>query len=116
MRNPSRLSRAIEEVLTLPVAVPGLAIALALILVYGGTPLRTSWAFILVGHVLFTLPFMIRTVVASLQAIDARALEAGAASLGAGPWRRFADVIVPNARGGILAGALMVVHPLDRGV
>ena len=109
VRNPSRLSRAIEEVLTLPVAVPGLAIALALILVYGGTPLRASWLFILVGHVLFTLPFMIRAVVASLQAIDARTLEAGAASLGAGPWRRFFDVIVPNARDGILAGALMVV-------
>jgi putative spermidine/putrescine transport system permease protein len=109
VRNPSRLSRVVEEVLTLPVAVPGLAIALALILVYGGTPLRSSWAFILVGHVLFTLPFMTRAVMATLQAIDARTLEAGAASLGAGPWRRFFDVIVPNARGGILAGALMVV-------
>src|SRR5262249_35835712 len=30
-------------------------------------------------------------------------------SLGATPWRRFRDVIVPNARGGILAGSLMVV-------
>ena len=109
VRTPSRLGRAAEEVLTLPVAVPGLAIALALILVYGGTPLRTSWAFILVGHVLFTLPFMVRAVMATLQAIDARTLEAGAASLGAGPWRRFADVIVPNARPGVLAGSLMVV-------
>ena len=116
VRHPSRLTRAIEEVLTLPVAVPGLAIALALILVYGGTPLRASWLFILVGHVLFTLPFMMRAVVASLQAIDARTLEDGAASLGAGPWRRFADVIVPNARAGILAGALMVVTLSHRGV
>jgi len=36
-------------------------------------------------------------------------LDESAASLGAGPWRRFRDVIVPNARPGILAGALAVV-------
>lgn len=110
VRNPSRTSRAVEELLTLPIAVPGLAIALALILVWGGAgDLRTSWAFILIGHVLFTLPFMVRAAAANLQAIDARTLEEGAASLGAGPWRRFLEVIVPNARPGILAGALMVV-------
>src|SRR3974390_3772267 len=31
-----RLSRAIEEIITLPLAIPGLAIALALLLTYGG--------------------------------------------------------------------------------
>lgn len=109
VKSPSRLARLFEELITLPVAVPGIALALALILVYGGTSVRTSWLFILIGHVLFTLPFMVRAVVANLSAIDARALEEGAASLGAGPMRRFLDVIVPNARPGILAGSLMVV-------
>ena len=53
-------SRALEEMLVLPVAVPGLATALALIVTYGSlSGFRTSWAFILVGHVLFTLPFMV---------------------------------------------------------
>ncbi len=109
-RRPSRLSRLIEEIITLPVAIPGLAVALALILTYGGlTGFRTSWLFILVGHVLYTLPFMVRSVMAVLASIDARTLEEGAASLGAGPFRRFATVIVPNALPGILAGSLMVV-------
>ena len=49
----------------MPVAVPGLATALALIITYGELRgFRTSWAFILVGHVLFTLPFMVRSVLA----------------------------------------------------
>lgn len=110
IRHPSRLGRIFEEFITLPVAVPGLAIALALITVYGNfREFRTSWLFILVGHVLYTLPFMLRSVMAVLQAIDARTLEEGAASLGAGPLRRFVDVIIPNARPGILAGSLMVV-------
>ncbi|MFL9500797.1 ABC transporter permease [Rhodopseudomonas palustris] len=103
-------SRLIEEVITLPLAIPGLAIALALLLTYGGFgEFRRSWLFILVGHVVFTMPFMVRSVMAVLATIDIRTLDEGAASLGASPARRFVDVIVPNAMPGILAGALMVV-------
>lgn len=109
-RHPSRLSRMVEEIITLPVAIPGLAIALALLIAYGGfRDFRTSWYFILVGHVLYTLPFMVRSVMAVLAAIDARTLEEGAASLGASPWQRFRDIIIPNIGPGILAGSLMVV-------
>jgi len=105
-----RWTRLIEELLVLPVAVPGLATALALILLYGGfRDFRTSWLFILVGHVLFTLPFMVRSVLAVLSSIDLRTLEEGAASLGAGFMRRFFGIVLPNCRSGILAGALMVV-------
>jgi putative spermidine/putrescine transport system permease protein len=105
-----KLSRVIEEVITLPLAIPGLAIALALLLTYGGlSDFRRSWLFILVGHVIFTMPFMVRSVMAIFATVDIRTLDEGAASLGASPWRRFRDVIVPNAVPGILAGSLMVV-------
>src|SRR3546814_2650052 len=94
--------------MVMPVAIPGLVTALALIVAYGGlSGFRTSWAFILVGHVLFTLPFMVRSVLAVLSAIDLQTLEEGAASLGAGFWTRFFTVVLPNCRTGILAGALM---------
>jgi putative spermidine/putrescine transport system permease protein len=105
-----RLARTIEEIITLPLAVPGLAIALALLLTYGGfSDFRRSWMFIVAGHVVFTLPFMVRSVMAVFAAIDVKTLDESASSLGAPPWRRFLDVIVPNASPGILAGALMVV-------
>jgi putative spermidine/putrescine transport system permease protein len=105
-----KLSRIIEELITLPLAIPGLAIALALLLTYGGlSDFRRSWLFILVGHVIFTMPFMVRSVMAIFATVDIKTLDEGAASLGASPWRRFADVIVPNAVPGILAGSLMVV-------
>jgi putative spermidine/putrescine transport system permease protein len=105
-----KLSRLIEEVITLPLALPGLAIALALLLTYSGfSDFRRSWLFILTGHVVFTLPFMVRSVMAVLAAIDVKTLDESASSLGAPPWRRFQDVIVPNAKPGILAGSLMVV-------
>ena len=109
-RRPGRVTRLFEELLVLPVAVPGLATALALILFYGEwRGFRASWLFILVGHVLFTLPFMVRSVLAVMAAIDLATLEEAAASLGAGFASRFFGVVVPNARHGILAGALMVL-------
>ena len=109
-RAQSRWTRWIEELLTLPIAVPGLATALALILLYGQwRDFRASWLFILVGHVLFTLPFMVRSVLAVMLAVDLRTLEEAAASLGASFRERFLGVILPNVRPGIVAGSLMVV-------
>ena len=109
-RRQNRYTRWIEELMVLPVAVPGLATALALILLYGQfSGFRISWTFILVGHVLFTLPFMVRSVLAVMGAIDLKTLEDAAASLGATFTQRFFHVILPNCRQGILAGALMVV-------
>ena len=109
-RAQSRWTRWIEELLTLPIAVPGLATALALIILYGGwREFRASWGFILVGHVLFTLPFMVRSVLAVMLAVDLKTLEEAAASLGASFKQRFMTVVLPNVRPGILAGSLMVV-------
>ena len=109
-RHGNRGTRLLEELLVLPVAVPGLATALALILTYGGwQALRTSWLFILIGHVLFTLPFMTRACLAVLSAIDLSVLEEAAATLGAGFAERFRTVVVPTALPGIVAGALSVL-------
>jgi len=109
-RNPGRTSRILEEFVSLPLAVPGLALALALLQLYGTMKgFRASPMFILVGHILYTLPFMIRSVLAVLAAIDLKTLEESAATLGAPPWRTFIDIVVPNAMPGILAGALTVV-------
>nr|WP_259295038.1 ABC transporter permease subunit [Paraburkholderia sp. DHOC27] len=109
-RSKTRLARLIEELLVLPIALPGLASALALLAVYGGfTRFRMSVAFIVAGHVVFTLPFMVRAVAAVCASADLRTLEEGAASLGASFMQRFVTIVLPNARPGIVAGALAVV-------
>ena len=108
-RSRSRLARAFEELLTLPVAVPGLATALALILAYGQiAAFRQSFAFILVGHVVFTMPFMVRTVASAFQRNDLIALEEAARTLGASFPQRFLGVLVAAVFPAIVAGALMV--------
>lgn len=110
LKMPGRWASRIEECLLLPVALPGLATALGMLLVYGHLYwLRDSWLFILLGHVLFTLPFMVRPVLSIMRASHLPQLEEAAASLGAGFWQRFFTVIIPNCRNGILAGAFMVL-------
>jgi putative spermidine/putrescine transport system permease protein len=106
----NRLTRLFEEMILLPVAVPGLATALALVITYGSFGgFRTSWLFILVGHVLYTMPFMIRSVLAVLSSINLTELEEGASSLGADFWTKFRTIALPNAAPGIVAGALTVL-------
>ena len=82
-RHPGWLSRLLEEFISLPLAVPGLALALALLQLYGTlSGFRTSWTFILVGHVLYTLPFMVRSILAVLAAMDLKTLEEGTVPTG----------------------------------
>lgn len=109
VRSQSRWIKVLEEVLVLPLAIPGLAIALGILITYGGyTDFRRSWMFILCGHVIFCLPFMVRSVASVMAMIDLTELEEGAASLGASFSRRFLQIIVPNVMPGIVSGALMV--------
>lgn len=107
--HPGRLTRALEELLTLPVAVPGLASALALIISWGTVSgLRGSIWFIVIGHVLFTLPFLVRATRASMDR-SMIVLDEAAATLGASRLTRFVTIVVPNAMPGILSGALSVL-------
>ena len=65
IRHPGRLSRMVEEFVSLPLSIPGLALALALLQLYGTVKgFRVHWSFILTGHVLYTLPYMLRSVMA----------------------------------------------------
>ncbi|HEY4066836.1 MAG TPA: ABC transporter permease subunit [Burkholderiaceae bacterium] len=108
-RTRSRWARLFEELITLPVAVPGLATALALILAYGQwRGFRQSFAFIGVGHLIFTLPFMVRAVGAAFVRPDLVALEEAARSLGASFVQRFLGVLVPAIAPSIVAAGLMV--------
>jgi putative spermidine/putrescine transport system permease protein len=82
---------------------------LALILAYGQMRgFRSSYAFIWVGHMVFTLPFMVRTVAAAFARPELKSLDEAARSLGANFGQRFLGVLVPAVAPAIAAGALMV--------
>lgn len=108
-RSNNRWLKILDEFIALPIAIPGLASALALILAYGHIQwFRQSYWFILIGHVVFTLPFMIKTVTAAFKKHELFALEEAARSLGANFTTRFLGVLVPAILPSIIAACLMV--------
>ena len=102
---------AVSTLLLSPLTVPGIAIGLGLFIfavaIEEGTGLPLSGTFLLlvIGHVLITLPWVVRLCVASLANLD-RAAEEAAASLGARPLRVLWRVTLPAIRPGIAAAGL----------
>ena len=104
-----RWAAFLEEAFILPLSMPGLAVGLGFLLVWGGfSAFRNSTLFLLAGHVMFCLPFMIRAVAGVLRIEPVTQYEEASATLGASPLTTFLKVIVPVALPGIVAGALMV--------
>jgi putative spermidine/putrescine transport system permease protein len=87
-----------------PMVFPPIILGLAILLFVRviGIPL---WLGLIVAHVLISSPYCVRMVTGSLQAFDPT-LEEASQSLGAGPIRTFAFVIMPLIWPGMMAGAL----------
>jgi iron(III) transport system permease protein len=105
------LRRVIEGLLVLPWALPGTVFAIALATAFStNAPLQLR--FVLVGtavilplaYLVRGLPLTGRGLLAAYRQLDPSQEEA-AASLGAGRWRTFARVTLPQLRPGLAAGA-----------
>jgi putative spermidine/putrescine transport system permease protein len=105
VQHPFKGSRLIEELLLLPLSLPGIAMSIALIAAYNS--IRGPWL-VLGGHFLYTMPFMVRVVTGTLRSFDVAGLEAAAQTLGAGFWQRMWHIILPNLRHALILGSLLV--------
>ena len=103
------LSGLLERLGYVSFALPGIAIALALVFFganYAGAIYQTIWL-LLLGYIALFLSPALGSVRASLLQINPRVEEA-ARSLGRSPVGAFTSVTLPAARPGILAGAALV--------
>lgn len=104
----------VDTLLTLPYAIPGTVVALALILAFSSptflagnhTLVGTFWILPL-AYLVRTYPFVQRSTTSALTQLDPSLPEAGE-TLGAGPWRRWYRIILPLILPGIVSGALLV--------
>jgi putative spermidine/putrescine transport system permease protein len=102
-RYPGR--EALRTLLMAPLVMPRLVLGIAFLMFLSKTVLSGRFGGLLAAHVVVALPYVIRTVGASLVGLD-RALEEAAMSLGAAPFLTFRTVTLPLLKPGILAGAI----------
>ena len=88
-----------------PLIVPHVIIGFSLLLVFSSFGVFDGLFRMICGHVIITVPYVIRTTLASLVGIK-RSLGEAAMSLGATESRAFWKVTVPLSKTGIAAGAV----------
>lgn len=94
----------LNAVAVLPLA-PGIVLGVAFLRAY---PTLSGTDFgLIVGYSLLKAPFMVLAVQSSFESMPLRQLEESARSLGASWPRTFLTVVVPNAKRGIVSGAII---------
>jgi putative spermidine/putrescine transport system permease protein len=102
---PRRWRNAVTSLFLAPLIVPGVVVGFSLLLLYSRIGIDNGFLRLLGGHVIITLPYALRVILAALGNVRPTLLEA-AQSLGATGWRAFWSIAFPLAKGGVAAGAI----------
>ena len=105
-RDTFRGKRLYTTLVSLPVMVPDIVLAIALLALFQMIGMRLSLWTALIAHVTFNLSYVAVVVSARLQSMD-RSTELAAQDLGATPFAAFWKVTFPAILPGILSGALL---------
>jgi len=114
-----RFKFLLEALIALPLVLPPTVLGFYLLLALGphgplgglmttlgGRPLAFTFAGLVVGSVVYSLPFVVQPLQDSFAAVGRRPLEV-AATLRAGPMDRFFTVTLPLARAGFVTAAVL---------
>ncbi len=96
---------AVNAFVTSPLLLPQILTGVALLQFFTLVHLHQSYWALLIGHVVVTTPYVVRTVTATLTHFDL-ALEEAAQSLGAHPVRAFLEITLGVIKPGVVAGAI----------
>jgi molybdate transport system permease protein len=118
-RSPARWKEAVAALVALPLVLPPTVLGFYLLLLLGpqgpggwvaalrgARTLAFTFEGLLIGSVLYSMPFVVQPIRNAFEAFGDRPLEV-AATLRAGPWDRFWSVAVPLARPGFLTAAVL---------
>jgi molybdate transport system permease protein len=111
-RTNGRLRAPVEALVALPLVLPPTVLGFYLLLAMGpggplaGLSLAFSFGGLLLGSMIYSLPFVVQPLRDAFAAIGEQPLEA-AACLGAGPLDRFRSVVLPLARPGYVTAAVL---------
>jgi thiamine transport system permease protein len=105
-RRAGRLVRGFDALLMLPLGVSAVTVGFGFLITLDKPPLdlRGTWILVPLAQALVGVPFVVRTMLPVLRAVDGRLREA-AAVLGASPLRAWREVDLPMVRRALLIAA-----------
>ena len=113
LRSRVRGRNVLDAIATMPLAIPGVVLAVGYLRVFHGwdfpgigAPLTSSWLILVIAYTMRRLPYTVRASYAALQQVHVT-LEESAQSLGANRFRTFKKITLPMITGGLLAGGLI---------
>ena len=113
LRGRTRGRHWLDVIATLPLAIPGVVIAVGYLRVFHGwdvpglgEPLTSTWIALVIVYAMRRLPYAVRGAYAALQQLPVSLEEAGQ-SLGASRVRTFGRITLPLLSRGLLAGGLL---------
>ncbi len=95
----------IVSLLMAPLALPHVVIAIGLLHLFGSLRISSSPLGLAAGHILVTLPYVLRLTMTSLVGLD-RHIDRASYSLGASYWQTLRLVTLPMIAPGLVAGLL----------
>jgi putative spermidine/putrescine transport system permease protein len=96
---------AIVAFLMMPIALPHIVLAIALLYMFGAIGVASSPWGLAAGHILLTTPYVLRLTMTSLFGLN-RHIEQASQSLGASTFQTLRLVIIPMIAPGVAAGVL----------
>ncbi|MFG3182057.1 MULTISPECIES: ABC transporter permease [Streptomyces] len=105
-RDAGRFVRGFDALLMLPLGVSAVTVGFGFLISLDEPPLdlRSSWILVPLAQALVGVPFVVRTMLPVLRAVDDRLREA-AAVLGASPWRVWREIDLAMVRRALLIAA-----------
>jgi len=98
---------ALLALLTAPLLLPTIVLALALLIIFVGAGLLGTWPGLMMAHMLVTLPYGVRVLSTALSTLPA-SVEEAASSLGAAPGAVFRRITMPLMVPGLVATCAIV--------
>jgi molybdate transport system permease protein len=118
-RSKAPWKEAVAAVVALPLVLPPTVLGFYLLIalgpsgpggwiagLFGGRSLAFTFEGLVIGSVIYSMPFVVQPIRNAFEAFGDRPLEV-AATLRAGPWDAFWSVAVPLARPGFMTGAVL---------
>lgn len=106
----TRLGKVIRALLKIPLVVPTSALGLSMVLLWGPlglNVLKPSIWLIILTHIVFSVPVIVETGLASYEELEVELYEETARTLGANPYDVLETVSIPMIKRGLIAGGLL---------